>query len=218
MIFARYNGTGVGENFIPGKTYFGTPEMENADVVNMGFVNIRDEKNQNVRVIPSEERFEFFDEVYAVALEPFDEFQPGDVVTLDGGQMNGEIYISVKGQGYRKASTVAVLDRTNVYPGIVVLDVSLGLWSPVMRVDECLWMVLKSQSTLRSPPEFRFPVSHDGELMSVPMVMCIDDTGSDNLTKGKIYHLDSENGIGQVYLEDDTGKCDWFLSSRFRMG
>lgn len=217
MIFARYNGTGAGENFIPGKTYFGTAEMEDADVIDLGFVNIKDEKGQNVRVIPKEERFEFFDEVYAVALEPFDEFQPGDVVTLDGGQMNGEIYVSVKGQGYRKASSVAVLDRTNVYPGIVVLDVSLGRWSPVMRVDECLWIMLKDQSMMRSPTEYKFAVSHDGELMSVPLATCLEDTGA-NLTKGKVYHLEAVNTAGQVCLENDIGRRDWFLSSRFRMG
>ena len=217
MIFARYKGQDKNKQFIIGKVYFGSPEIDESDVVSMDFVTIRDESGKPVRVVPCEERFDFFDEVYAVALSPFDEFQAGDVVILDGGEINGETFVRIKGQGLRKASGVAVLDRTNVYPGIVVQDVSTGIWEPVMRVDECLWMVVKGQDMIRAPTEFRFAVSHDGELMSVPLVKCIDDTGVHSLTKGTIYNLKEIDTYGNFHVKNDEGSVESYLPSRFQM-
>jgi hypothetical protein len=219
MIFARYIGPDIagGGHFIPGKVYFGTPEMEDADVVGLDFVNINDETGQAIRVVPSEDRFEFLNEVYAVALEPFDEYEPGDVMILDEGQINGEIFVRVKGLGYRKASSVEVLDRTNVYPGVVVLDVPTGIWKHVMRVDECLWMTLEGQDIMRTPTEFKFAVSHDGELMCVPVVTCIDNSGMPDLTKGKAYFLKSIAN-DDFCVMNDKGAENSYFSSRFQMG
>jgi hypothetical protein len=219
MIFARYNGIDKqGEHFIVGKVYFGTPEIDGTDVVSMQFITINDESGKPVQVIPTEGRFEFFDEVYAVALKPFDEYQAGDVVILDNGEINGDTYVHIKGLGLRKASEVEVLDRTKVYPGIVIQDVSTGIWEPVMRVDECLWVVVEGQDMFRAPTEFRFAVSYDGELMSVPLVKCVDDVGIHSLTIGTIYHLKEINGDGDFIVKNDEGNIESYMPSRFQMG
>ena len=219
MIFARYKGPNrEGETFIAGKVYFGVPEMDEPDMVSMDFLTIVDESAKRVRITPSEDRFEFLDEVYAVVVEPFDEFRIGEVVLLDDGEINGDTYVSIMGVGLRKASCVAVLDRTNVYPGIYVQDDSTGIWEPVTKVDECLWMTVGKQDILRAPTEFKFAVSYDKELMSMPLLKCVDATGIDSLTEGKVYTLKAENSEGNYQVQDDDGDMEWYLPSRFRMG
>ena len=222
MIFARYKGPDVagGGTFTLGKVYFGRPDIEEIDVVSMDFISIVDENSKSVRVYPKEGRFEFMDEVYAVVLHPIDEYVPGDVITLDGGEINGDIYVHIKGQALRKASDVEILDRNNLCPGIMVQDLNTGVWETVGRVDECLWMVLKGQEILRVPTEFRFPVSQDGELMSIPMVRCIDADNEDGITLGNFYTLvrtdfDSDNNY---IIINDNGEEDSYLPSRFKMG
>ncbi len=219
MIFARYKGPEKeGENFIPGKIYFGAPEMDEVDLVSLDFLTIKDEAGKPVRVIPSGEQWEFLDEVYAVALSDFDEFQSGETLILDGGEINGDTYVCIKGKGLRKASGVEVLDRTNVYPGIIIQDLSTGIWEPVMRVDECLWVIVKGQDRLRAPTEFKFAVSYDNELMSIPLLKCVDDTGISTLTEGIMYQLVQVNDNGGFTVKNDEGDLESYLPSRFRMG
>ena len=223
MIFARYKGADkAGEKFTPGKVYFGTPNMDDSDIISMDFVTIKDEIGKKVRVIPAEDRFEFLDEVYAAVLNPFDEFYAGDVVILDDGEINGDIYVSVKGCCLRKASDVVVLDRTNVYPNVIVQEICTGKWTPLLRVDECLWVVLQGADPagfgFRQLTEFRFAISYDGDIMSMPLVKCLDASGVGTLTEGKTYQLVSNDEQGNYLLKNDAGKVESYLPSRFRMG
>lgn len=222
MIFARYKGPDVagGGVFIPGKVYFGKPEIEESDVVSMDFITISDENAKPVRVYPKDGYFEFMDEVYAVVLHPFDEYEAGDVVILDGGEINGNIYVNIRGQGSRKSSDVEILDKTNVNPGVVVQDANTGIWLPVGRVDECLWVILQGQDILRAPTEFKFAISHAGELMSMPMVKCVDADNEIGLTSGKFYTLirtDFDSDSNYIIL-NDNGVEGSYLPSRFKMG
>lgn len=220
MIFARYTGPDIngGGYFFPGKIYFGKPEIEEEDVVSMDFITIKDENGKPFRVFPNEGRFEFLDEVYAVALHPLDEYEAGDVMTLDGGEINGDIFVHIKGFALRKASDVEVLDKTNVNPGIVIQDLNTGIWQPIGRVDECLWVVVQGQDTFRAPTEFKFVVSHDGELMSLPMVKCINIDGIQGLTEGKIYMLKRTSRDGNYIIDNDEGIEESYLPSRFKIG
>jgi hypothetical protein len=222
MIFARYKGPDVagGGVFISGKIYFGKPEMDDEDVVSMEFIIIKDEDAKPVRVYPNEGRFEFLDEVYAVALHPMDEYEVGDVMVLDGGEINGDTYVHIKGFALRKASDVEVLDKTNVNPSIVVQDVNTGIWMPIGRVDECLWVVVQGQDTFRAPTEFKFAVSQDGELMSMPMVKCVDADNEEGLTSGKFYTLirtDFDSDFNYIII-NDKGVEGSYLPWRFKMG
>lgn len=217
MIFAKYIGLEKGLGFIKGKVYFGMPEMD-SDVASMEFVTIKDENGNSVRVIPKDGRFEFFDQVYAVILERMGGYGVGEVVILNGGEINGDTYVSIKDSGFWKASGVEVLDETNVGRGMVIQDVLTGIWGTINKIDDCMWIACGSMEEVRPPTVYKFAVSYDGQLMSIPLVKCIDINGLQNLTIGKIYQIERVDGYGNFVVENDCGDVESYLPSRFLMG
>lgn len=210
MIFARYKGPNVGEGrFVAGKTYLVAPEMESS-AVGTSFVTVVDEDAVKVRIDPEQGRFLYLDESYAVVLNPFEDFDPGEVVTLSGASDDG-ILFDIKGMGYRSASDLALLDWTNVKPGICVFDSRTGRWEPVLSVDDCLSVVVGGES--RELTEFRMPVK-DGLLVDRPYAECINAVGALTLTEGRIYYLLGEQE-DTVEVADDEGFKTRFARWRF---
>jgi hypothetical protein len=214
MIFVRFKGPASPEFvFTPGKMYFARPAMDGAETVGFDFIEAEDDAGDMTRVNPEEDLFEFFDEVYAVVLHPFEEMDAGDVTLLDGiddGQLN------VKGFGLRNSQDLAVLDRTNLFPGVSVLDSSSGLWEKVKRVDECMWVLVDDQNRMRSPAEFKFAVA-DGRVLVEPLVKCLDAAGEPCLTKGKLYYLKRTDKDGFIVLMNDDGAEAIHSPDRFEM-
>ena len=238
MIFVRYNGADKSLGFTEGKVYVAMPEMESQDAVQFGFIEVVNDHSEKIKVRPvkgddGETRygFEFLEEVYAVVAKEFEGFKVGQVVVVDNAfswdtksspqkalpDFPGDyLEYNVKGLGRKGADYMILLDRTNVFPGLVVLDESKGSWEKVRCVDECLWISLEG-GPRRSPEEFRFAVS-GGEIMVEPLVVCIDATGAAGLTQGRRYYLIREDGRGQWFVKDDRG-LEWgYFSERFKMG
>jgi len=214
MIFVRYKGPEThGADLTPGKVYVARPEMDGAETVGFGFIEVTDDAGKPVRYDPEGDLFEFFDEVYAVVLHPFEEMEVGDVTVLDGID---EGMLNVKGFGLRNSKDLAVLDRTNLFPGVSVLDQASGLWEKVKRVDECMWMLVDDQDRLRSPTEFRFAVG-EGSILREPLVRCIEDTGEAALTKGKLYYLKRTEKDGLIVVTNEEGKETAYSPDRFEM-
>ena len=215
MIFARYNGA-PSDSFTGGKVYLAKPEVDGAEMVGLGFLEVTDDAGHIVRVNPDQEQFEYFEEVYAVVVQPFEDLDAGEVVTLDGADENGRMY-NLKGVGYRSAAYFVVLDRTNVFPGLNLLDGVSGRWVRVRQVDECLWVVVGESKKSRSPSEFTFAVAN-GDILAEPIVRCISDDGEPELTKGKLYVLRGQDKQGMVIVGDDSGTEKAYMPSRFLMG
>jgi len=212
MIFARFKGPATPEfAFTPGKLYFARPEMDGAETVGFDFIEVPNDAGSTTRIDPEQDLFEFFDEVYAVVVHPFEEMEAGDVTVLDGiddGMMN------VQGFGLRNAKDLAVLDRTNLFPGVSVLDQASGLWEKVKRVDECMWMLVDDQTRMRSPAEFRFAVA-DGNVLVEPLVKCVSAAGEPGLTEGKLYYLKRTEKDGFIVVMNDEGDEIAYAPDRF---
>jgi hypothetical protein len=216
MIFARYKGTGK-EGFTVGRIYVAKPELDDDKMVGFGFLEVQDDAGSLVRVDPDKEQFEFVEEVYAVVTESIEDLERGEVVVVDDASEDRE-QLSVKGSGFWKAGKLAVLDGTNVFPGLVVKNEMTGKWVKVARVDEALWLMPEGEGSFHSPEEFRFAVSEtEGELMLEPLVKCIFAFGKP-LTEGKRYYLKETWQDGQVVVVNDVGNLGEYSPDRFRMG
>ena len=220
MMFARYKGSRMG--MTEGKIYIAKPQMEENSVVGLSRLSVRDDDGKVVSVDPESGQFEFLSEVYAVVVKPFDGFLEGEVVVLDDATMKShncdEILYSVKGLGCRNASSVNLLDRSNVYPGVTVMETVTGNWVKVRMVDEALWLRVGDSEVMRSPEEFRFAVA-DGDLMSEPVVKCLDASGEPNLTVGRYYVVQTTMmASGCIVVRNDRGDIETYLENRFKLG
>lgn len=200
-----------GRKFTPGKVYLARPDMDGSETVCLDWFEVRTDDGVLVRLKSDDGAFEFLEEVYAVVLRhPVFGSLPGEVVVLDDAD---DSLLSVKGKGLHQSDNFVILDRTNVFPGLVVLD-STGQWKKVMRVDECLWIMVDGSDIYRSPEEFRFAVSGD-DILVEPIVQCIMADGEPYLTKGKYYRLQWTKDSGTMVLHDDSGEIREFMSERF---
>lgn len=223
MIFTRYIGDESRE-FTPGKMYLASPELNGSETVNFGFCTVVSDTGKSIRINPSKKTFEFLNEVYAVVINPMTftiinettKAETGDVVVLDDATEDGKM-MNLKGCGYHVSSNFIVLDRTNVFPGLIVLDKTTNKWVPVKRVDESLWMVVNGGKDMMSPQNFRFAVA-DGDILTDPIVRCVNATGYGNrLTLNRLYRLQSSwNNLCCVVGDD--GKTVEAFEDRFRMG
>jgi len=244
MIFARYIGTD--KRFMVGKVYLAKPEFEDFSIANFDFIDVKDDSGEMVRVMDRLEEvgrnlgqpifehrwdFEFLEEVYAVVAKPFPDFRVGQVVVVEDvaesteGNKTGLLF-SIKGKGFRISDGFVILDHTNVYPGVMILDLRDGVWEKIRTVDECLWVTVDGGGPRRSPEEFRFAIDRDGDIMVEPKVECVDAVGVQGLTKGNFYYIVREkmepetmDGLPQKMLEvvDDRGLKVEFFVSRFRV-
>ena len=142
----------------------------------------------------------------------FDEFTRGEVLVVDGAP--DEEFLHVQGIGNRKLSDLIILDRSNLHPGVYVMDLSTGEWLRVSKVDECLWVTAGKNGPFRSPSEFKFAVS-DGALVE-PFVKCVLADGEPDLTLGHLYRLAREGG-DRVTVANDRGNEVSYLAERFSM-
>jgi len=214
MIFARFVGvTGEG-TFIEGKVYLARPEIDDVGTVNFDFLEIVDEDGETIREDPEDERFDYPDEVYAVVVKSFGEFEIGEVVTVDDAKMNGDAMLHVGGVGFVQESSLVILDATIVKPRCYVMEESTGKWLPIRRVDESMGILVEGSDGVRSLSEFRFAVSH-GDVCVNPLVKCVDDCGEQDLEIGSLYQLvstDTERGTVVVAVK---GKEREYLADRF---
>jgi len=241
MIFARYIGVKQDSGFTVGKVYPATPEVNSTDTVYFGFIEIVNDAGVKVRVNPVIEKvkgqktcrydFEFVEEVYAVISKPFEDLKIGQVVVVDdansfegpkgdGGTWQRIVY-GVKGIGFRSSDGLVLLDRTNIFPGMIIREEAKGQWVKVKSVDECLWVVVEGSDNRRSPEEFRFCVDRDGDILIEPLAECIDVTGAEDqgLSQGKYYRVireeSSDSGVRVLFVINDLGKEQAYLAFRF---
>jgi len=211
MLFARYKGSS--DDFVDGKVYLAKPEVNGAETVGFGFIEVVNEDGHRLRVNPEGDSFEYLGEVYAVVTKPFEELEAGEVIVLDGATDDGAL-LNVKGIGYRQASNLIILDRSNVFPGVVVMDLSTGKWLPVSRVDECLWLTVLGSRGNMSPCEFRFAVA-DGDILTEPIVKCTDSAGEPGLTSGNNYILTRTLPDDLLVIRNDDGEEKSYFAGRF---
>jgi hypothetical protein len=244
MIFARYKGVGSTHKLTTGKMYLAFEEQDCGDTVSNDFIEVMDDEGKRVRfeamVLTDPNTgdsfavydFEFFQEVYAVVTIPFGDFKKGQVVVVeeaeffsgdkkDGDQWKRIIY-NVKGSGYHSSTYLTILDRTNVFPGITIMNESTGIWCKVKVVDEAVWVVTECSPMRESPEAFRFAVDGDGDIQVEPYARCLDNASGlvGGLTKGKFYRLIREEQIDDperhmVWLVNDYGKEDGYFASHF---
>lgn len=221
MIFIR--NTLKLDNVTLGKVYPAKPEIESGNTVNFGIIELTDDNGKTMRITPSTSMandhpgFEFLQEVYAVVVKPFEDFNKGEVVVVDDADITGDgvLFYRVIGTGFQHADSMVLLDQTNVIPGMLIRDNNTGFWVKVKSVDECLWVVVEGVSGRCSPDGFKFAVDGDGDILIEPTVVCVDKTGYTDLTVGKRYQLLQEHDNELSLLINDLGEEKWYLSNRF---
>lgn len=216
MIFARFEGPlKEDEHLTVGKVYI-CVDGGDEDIVFQDVITVQDDNGTKNNI--DKERFSFPKEVYAVVVVPFDDFVGGDVVELEDvyKEADNKVYCKVRGYGYREVEDFVIIDRTNLYPGIVLRDKNDGAWKRVVKVDECMWITTESFSKLEAPLNFQFAIV-DGDILVEPLVTCIDDTGAPEITHGKHYSLVYSQG-GLVDVRADNGEYRRFSKDRFKWG
>jgi hypothetical protein len=235
MSFARYNGPEE-HGLIRGKAYLGKDAMGGSAAGAGMSVFMRKawttgansntfQKNVFLHVTEEGlERWKVAEKAYAVVLkEKLEDWKRGEVVVVTDWTDDGKL--EVEGLGYVAADGLDILDRTNVTPGIRVMEYENGNWKRVVAVDDALWV--RVNGTFKSPEEFVFPVSWDGDLLSEPLVTCLKTEWTFNrmegLTEGKRYYLEETIKAGiqamdTVVLVGDDGQARQYPAELFRMG
>jgi hypothetical protein len=218
MIFAKYKGPlAEGENLTVGKIYVGVPEMDDDDTVDFGFFTIEDDMGRGIRTTVAEGKFEYLSQAYAVVVgAPMVDARMaklGDAIEV-GAIAGDKEFIRVKDDGCWKLSNFEILDKTNLYPDMVILDLKTNQWVRVSAVNESMW--ISTGEVFRPPTEFKFAVS-DGSVLVRPCVVCVTDS-ADGLTKGKHYYLTKASlGANNFYaVINDDGKEAEYLAERFK--
>jgi hypothetical protein len=218
MIFAVYKGNDP--KLTQGKIYLGSPAMDSADILDTSSFAITDDTGCNQQANRDDNKWEYLPQAYAVVLRTFAGFVVGDVTLIDDATIDAftkRVFLSPMGCSFHSSSEFVLLDRTNIFPGLMVMDISTGDWKEVLRVDEALWLAVDPGGVQRSPTEFRFAVA-DGEILTRPLCTCIDATGEPRLTKGKHYFVSRTCPSGMYIIEDDAGKKGEYSIDRFRVG
>jgi len=218
MIFAIYRGPRDGPDtrpgsFTKGRLYLASAEVDDKVVVDVQKLRLTDDAGEDVRIDPENDRFEYPDEVYAVVVKALGPRTPGEVVTVDEADDDGE-FVSIAGMGFVRHANVQLLDSVMLKPGMMVFDRSRGRWDRVRRVDECMRIQVEDCEEMRDCSDFVFSVS-DGDLTTVPLLRCLDDTGRDNIEKGGIYRVKGLDDAGMLVVEDDAGEDVSFEPGRF---
>jgi hypothetical protein len=222
MSFARWKGVQK-EGLVPGKAYpaesaMGGPAAGGGMRVFLGspgkFFHVTE---------AGLESWEVSEKVYAVALRGIEDVKPGEVLVATDWTQDGKV--EVEGMGYYGSEWLEVLDRTNVFPGVTILDLADEHWKRVVAVDEALWVRVDGLGEFRSPEEFKFPVSDSCELLAEPLVTCVRtmDTRKPHsvyggVTEGKRYYLHMTTGDGKFVLKGDGGEPRLYPRELFRMG
>lgn len=219
MNFMRFKGPVVhSESLTPGKIYLGRAAMESTDVIALDLFIVPDDDGHSIHVTDKDERFEFLSSVYAVVVKAFDGYRVGEVTILNDVTADGQYAEVADYEDCQLLSSFVILDSTNVYPGIMVMNRFTGVWRKVVKVDESQWLGIEEAregvtSSLVPPTDFAFAVS-DGEVLTKPMVRCL--VGGDGLTEGGWYCLD-KTGENTVRVANDSGEIVEYLAERFKM-
>ena len=220
MLFMKYVSVD-GAGFTPEKIYFGELALESGEMVSFDSVMVVDDLGQPRKIDPKQGDFAFLDEVFAVAVvDELPLVRVGDVVILTEVDVkDGKCMVEVKNMGYRSCNSVLVLDGTNIYPNLTVLDRATGDWETITGVNQSLWVKIGPEGTYRPLPDFKFAVS-EGDILIRPYVTCVVADGSP-LTEGRIYELLWER-LGEdtselVGIVDDTEDVDEYMAFRFKI-
>lgn len=213
-MFARYTGPDKqGQSFIRGKVYVSESDSD-GETVDISILRLRDEDGQLVQIDLEQERFVYLEENYAAVVNPFDEFEQGEVLTVSGVSDDHRMY-DVVGYGYRSIEDLVLMDRTNVTPS-AVFKAPDGAWRRVQAVDECLSITFEGEGIMRDLSSVIVAIS-DGDVMLVPVLTCVDADGDDAITKDRKYLLVSQRG-NLCEVADDTGHVREFFMDRFIFG
>jgi len=210
MVFAGCRKVEGPGRFTPGRVYLGRSEVDAGDVVDLGVLTFQDDDGQGVRERSDSGRFEFYSEIYAVCLRdcPAGKLRRGSVVVVTEASRDGMFRVS--NVGFCKASWFALLDRTNLLPGMYVRRDSDGLWVRVRAVDGELGIQVEGVDEFLAPTRFRLAVG-DGDLLSIPLVRCVDAEGADDLTEGSLYRLMRDSNDMAEVTSDAGTKAVYFF-------
>lgn len=209
MTFARYKGIDKNSGFTTGKVYLARTELGN-DVVDYSSIDVINDDGAFVKIRANMDNgvegyfdFEFLDEVYAVCRGCGD-FKKGTVVVLDDADsytLAGKrvVLYNVKGFGVRSDFLFTILDKTNIFPGVMLREIATGIWCRVRMVDECLWVTTECSDIRQSPEAFHVSIDGDGDIQIEPWFECIDNVN------GKIGGLTEEKTYLVIREEDFTG-------------
>jgi len=207
------------ETLTVGKIYLGSPGMEDSDVVALDLFRIESDSGQAISVSRNDGRWAFLSSVYAVVVQQFNGYRPGEVVVLRDITPDGKFAIVADSTDCQSLDSFEILDSRILAPGIVVMDLKTGFWKRVVVVNESQWMTTSALDALRPPKDFLFAVSGGldgsrGDLLSQPMVRCL--VAGDDVTEGHWYSVEQSRGLFYI-LRGDAGTCRRYLATRFKM-
>jgi len=220
MTFMQFKGpVKRSEALTEGKTYLGSPGMENSDVVALDLFRVEDDSGRVVGVSSTDGRWVFLSSVYAVVVRQFGGYRPGEVVVLKDVTPDGKYAVVAESTDCQSLDSFEILDSRLLSPGIVVMDLLTGLWKPIVIINESHWVGVDMLGELCPPTNFMFAVSGGsdgsrGDILSRPMVRCL--VTGDGVTEGYWYCVKRLNGQ-LIVLKNDDEQDREYLAERFKM-
>jgi hypothetical protein len=148
------------------------------------------------------------------------------ILSVDIQHADGDFIFEISHHANRllvRSGELVVLDRSIVRPGVSLMMEDDGVWGKANIVDGDLSVEIGGHE-MRPITRYRFPVGTDGDILSDPIVMCTDSTGSvANIVCGQRYLLsrfypDHDSDEELVMVIGDDGEEGAHFSSRFVLG
>lgn len=215
LLFARCSGPVDG--FTVGKVYLADSCMSEGDAVLLDFIEIKNDAGILVRIRAKGkdfgpnakfESFEIVPSVYGVFISRIRSPLGKIVVIVEASEKS----FGTDDKSWYDRSGLTILDHTNIFPGMKVLDTEDKKWKPVVAVNENLWIKTSLEEPFRELRLFQLAIDDDGDIMARPMVKCCNP--ATGLTVGRHYYMEEVNG-GWIFVRNDSGELEGYYRETF---
>jgi len=218
MKFARYAQTNEGPHaFTIGKIYLAYETAKHEGSADYSRFTITNDDEERVTIETDNNEFKYMDKVYGVWISDNLDYSDGTLTKgtcflIDGA--DGDM-LHIENIGNFQATNFEVLDRTNLYPGVKVLNMETLEWTDIARVDDSEWISLRSKPDQRMAPRSVMFAVGSGGILEKPLAICNDSSGWASLVEGRTYELFEMNVEEQTVVVELNGVKILCESDRF---
>ena len=216
MKFARYAHTNEPQDFTIGKIYLAYETAKHEGSADFSRFTVTNDNEERVTIETDNNEFKYMDKVYGVWISDNLDYTDGTLTRgtcflIDGADRD---MFHIENIGNFQAINFELLDKSNLYPGVKVLNLETSKWTDVARVDDSGWISLKSEPDERKAPRSVMFAVGSGGILEKPLAICNNASGS-TLVEGRTYELIEMNSkINTVVVESDDGNVSC-MADRF---
>ena len=217
MKFARYAQTNKPQDFTIGRIYLAYETAKHEGSADFSRFTVTNDNEERVTIETDNNEFKYMDKIYGVWISDNLDYTDGTLTRgtcflIDGADRD---MFHIENIGNFQATNFELLDKSNLYPGVKVLNLETSEWTNVARVDDSDWISLKSEPEQRRAPRSVMFAVGSGGILEKPLAIC--NNASDlPLIKNRTYELIETNlELNMVVVEARNGERVSCESDRF---